>query len=1268
MKQKLRTLSLVLALLTVFSISAAFPSKTYADEESENVAKGKPAYSNGAKNLAALVTDGSADSAWYVSGIPMYVEVDLLSNYDVTKVIVKQPLKNTNVRSYQTAFNVYGSIDGVNFDRIGSMTAPAKATEEGFVFDVTPAGCYRVIRVMSTMSTRGSGSSTYISEVEVYGTESQTPVTPTRNSIEIQPYEEWLLENCGVDLSKIKDENGKYDVKDTYTTEDTVKALEGLVTRILGEKYLSWFEFEVDAAAKGNDYYEISDSNGKIHIKGNEGVSIATGLNYYLKYFCKINVSQETSQVHMPETVIPVKEVIKKESPYEVRYTYNYCTLSYTMSYYGFDEWQRELDYLMLSGINVILDTTATEALWVLYLQNYGYTVQEAIEYVCGYSWKAWWLMGNLESYGGPVSDNWIIDTVEMARVNQRYLSVMGADPCLQAFTGTLPTNFASKAQETLSKQGFENVSKYMTDTGSWSGFTRPYALNTTFPGFDSMAKKFYEVQEQIYGRIGDYYAGDFLHEISSGFNLSAQFNKANMSRSVLDKIIEENNEGVWIIQSWWENPLPDVVEGWGEDRESHILLLDLAAVQSPRWTNISNYGGYEFGGSSWCYCILENYGGRDGAHMNLSKMSKDMVRALRESDHMKGIGLTSEGSERNPVVFDLFWELGWTQSAMNVDDWIKNYAERRYGGTGGNVDAWAKLIKNLYGQNTYDGTTINYSINNYPKFDYTGGYWFPNYKMETYEEILSQLLGEYDKYCDEETYVYDMVELFSTQLSNIATSVLAQMFEAAKVADYDTFHPLKTKYLRIMLLVDELNGFSKNQLLGSWVGRVDSWCDDPRTGKYSDFDRDLMKLDAVILITNWSTLDLGNYAYRQYNGLIKDYYYRMWNNFLTKAEEKIRAGTAITSGSDTLGVSNTVTYYNYGREVALAILNGKEYISEPVPVEGDIYHRSLKEVLTEIQDCFFTTVAVEPNSASLKTDSTLTVSGNVISGKAKGNTAADISSMFSTTRGGKVVFLDGETVVSDETPLTEGMKAVILEDDGSLYDVLNLTIGKITVDPSAAEEMQTFQSKLKGFADAYKSTDLTDFDSAAKQSAAKFIETAIKLSTDSSSYTALKDAVEKIDAAKALISAQTDKVKTKRENLKQELKKDFDALKVTADTLGDRISADSSQLYKNLTDAVTAVQGDESASVAEINAVISLLIRTEKSFSRDAVRAPEPSQSESPSGESDAETPTSPTDTEEKTPLKTPIIIIVVLVSVAIAVIAAIAVALAVTRKKKKN
>ncbi|MBQ8235631.1 MAG: discoidin domain-containing protein, partial [Clostridia bacterium] len=84
-----------------------------------NVALNKPAYSNGGKDTAQKITDGNHKTSWSASGIPMYVEVDLQKNHKIKEVIVKIPQS-----AQPCAFNVYGSLDGVNFDRLAAMTQP----------------------------------------------------------------------------------------------------------------------------------------------------------------------------------------------------------------------------------------------------------------------------------------------------------------------------------------------------------------------------------------------------------------------------------------------------------------------------------------------------------------------------------------------------------------------------------------------------------------------------------------------------------------------------------------------------------------------------------------------------------------------------------------------------------------------------------------------------------------------------------------------------------------------------------------------------------------------------------------------------------------------------------------------------------------------------------------------------------------------------------------------------------------------------------------
>ena len=44
------------------------------------------------------------------------------------------------------------------------------------------------------------------------------------------------------------------------------------------------------------------------------------------------------------------------------------------------------------------------------------------------------------------------------------------------------------------------------------------------------------------------------------------------------------------------------------------------------------------------------------------------------------GIGFTMEGSENNPVMFELMSELPWRAEKFSKETWVKNYVKARYG------------------------------------------------------------------------------------------------------------------------------------------------------------------------------------------------------------------------------------------------------------------------------------------------------------------------------------------------------------------------------------------------------------------------------------------------------------------------------------------------------------------------------------------------------------------------------------------------------------
>ena len=100
----------------------------------------------------------------------------------------------------------------------------------------------------------------------------------------------------------------------------------GIVERRLGKEYKLWFDFVI---GKKYDYFSIAYENGKIKIIGNTGASVAAGLNYYLKYYCKVNISQVGDQVKMPAEIVIPKEPVYRETKARVRLYQSDCSARY---------------------------------------------------------------------------------------------------------------------------------------------------------------------------------------------------------------------------------------------------------------------------------------------------------------------------------------------------------------------------------------------------------------------------------------------------------------------------------------------------------------------------------------------------------------------------------------------------------------------------------------------------------------------------------------------------------------------------------------------------------------------------------------------------------------------------------------------------------------------------------------------------------------------------------------------------------------------------
>ena len=190
------------------------------------------------------------------------------------------------------------------------------------------------------------------------------------------------------------------------------------------------------------------------------------------------------------------------ETPFQYRYALNYCTFNYSMSFYQWKDWERELDWMALHGVNLMLATMGMEIIWQKTLQQFGFTEKEILDFIPGPAYTAWWLMGNLEGWGGPVTEDMITRQMQLQKRILSRMKELGIEPVLHGFYGMVPTALQAK---------FPTAK--IIDQGKWGGdFQRPAFLSPMDSLFTRMADVYYQNIKKIYGDF-HFFEGDPFHE-----------------------------------------------------------------------------------------------------------------------------------------------------------------------------------------------------------------------------------------------------------------------------------------------------------------------------------------------------------------------------------------------------------------------------------------------------------------------------------------------------------------------------------------------------------------------------------------------------------------------------------------------------------------------------------------------------------------------------------------------------------------------------------
>lgn len=640
--------------------------------------------------------------------------------------------------------------------------------------------------------------------------------------------------------------------------------------------------FSLQLVPDSTDFFEISSSDDLPAITANNPINLAVGLNWYLKHYAGVHLSWNNLSTPLPST-LPLPSKPERHTTDAIhRYYLNYCTHSYSMPFWDRDRWQREIDWMALHGINMPLAITGIDAVWRNTLLRLGYSKSEADAFIAGPAFQAWWLMNNLEGWGGSNSEEWYADRIDLQHFILSEMESWGMTPVLPGYSGMLPHDAESRLNLAVSGKGL------------WNGFTRPVFMLPDNDRFEEIAAIYYDELTRLYGPAA-YYSMDPFHEGGSLEGVDLKEAAATIARCMK----RANPDAVWVVQGWNENPRQDLLDGV---KPGELLVLDLASEIKPGWGDPQSPSKTPrpngFGPHEWLYCMLLNFGGNVGLHGRIDYVIDEYFKARSDSRFgptLRGYGLTMEGIDNNPVMYELMSELIWLDQKPDKSDWLKSYTRARYGASAPEesatafeaVDsAWAALARSIYNcppGNMQQGTTESVfcarpSLNVWQVSSWS--------RMEPYYEpdsVISAALTFTEaapSLASNPNFRYDLVDIVRQGVAEKGRLVYHKMVDAYNRADRRAFVSAADQFLSLILAQDRLLSTRPDFGVGRWIQSARDLAHNPE-------EADLMERNARLLITTWGPREaseagkLRDYAHREWAGLLRDFYYPRWQAWI---------------------------------------------------------------------------------------------------------------------------------------------------------------------------------------------------------------------------------------------------------------------------------------------------------------------------------------------------------------------------------------------------
>jgi alpha-N-acetylglucosaminidase len=650
------------------------------------------------------------------------------------------------------------------------------------------------------------------------------------------------------------------------------------------------FVIETISASAGENVFEVEARDGKIVLRGDGPLSQAVAFNWYLKHIAFVDVSWYADDaVNVPAKLPLPAEKIRRTTKLKDRFFLNYCTFGYSLPFWQWRDWERCIDWMALNGINLPLAQNGNEYIWQKVWRQYGLTDEEIRAYFTGPAYLPWHRMLNIDKWGGPLPQSFIDGQRDLQKKILARERELGMKPVLCAFAGHVPEALKVKHPEiTINRVSAGGWDGY---EGNWAGFSDGYGcwfLNPLDPKFKEIQVKFLKEQQKEYG-TSHYYGTDPFNEMTPPSWEPAYL--ASVSRAIYGGMAQVDTNAVWLQMGWtfidrklWtDERLSAMIDAVPRGR---MVLLDYVCENREMFRETKAFYGAPF---LWDY--LGNFGGNSYLVGPINKINQRLTAVMNDASltNLTGVGATLEGLN-NPVVYEMLFDRVWAGTNIDLIAWVRDEARARAGGPDTHVEqAWdilrEKILLDAANPINNHGVIFQSKYPDLPVDQNNPDATFP-YRNEDLFRVWELLLQAGPAARKSSAYQRDLVDTTRQALGNLGLTLRDEMAVAYKRKDAAAFQKAADRFMTLGRDIDKILGARSEFMLGKWIDDAKSWAADKQ-------ERDYYEKNARHIVTLWGGFLL-DYAGRQWNGLMCDYYLPRWQVLIDATQVELNGGKPV--------------------------------------------------------------------------------------------------------------------------------------------------------------------------------------------------------------------------------------------------------------------------------------------------------------------------------------------------------------------------------------